>query len=126
MPMDPKVLKRLGWVDKDGNASEEKLRNASFIKKMEYVLGVNDKYKVGSRAKIHRWGELFGPQEGDTLSQRYTLGTFKDLGLKETDLSKAEIPTLEDHEKRMLKEGRLNPDNVIALETPFDMPIGGA
>ena len=105
---------------------QKKLRDASFIKKMEYVLGVNDKDPVGSRAKVHRWGELFGPQEGDTLSQRYTLGTFKDLGLKETDLSKAEIPTLEDHEKRMLKEGRLNPDNVIALETPFDMPIGGA
>jgi len=121
MPMDKKVLKALG-------TTEKKLRDASFIKKMEYVLGVNDKKKglpaVGSRGKVHRFGELFGPREGDTLSQRYTLGTFEDLKLEEKDIKN--VPTLEDHEKRLLKEGRLNPDNVIALETPFDMPIGGA
>jgi len=121
MPMDKRVLKALG-------TTEKKLRDASFIEKMEYILGVNDKKKglpdVGSRGKVHRFGELFGPQEGDTLSQRYTLGTFEDLKLEEKDIKN--IPTLEDHEKRLLKEGRLNPDNVIALETPFDIPIGGA
>ena len=99
MPMDKGVLKKMG-------TTEEKLRNGSILDKFEYILGAK-----GSQGKAHRWGELFAAKEGESLSQRYTLGTLKELGLTEEDV--AHLQSLEQYEKSKLSKGKMNPKNKI-------------
>jgi GH24 family phage-related lysozyme (muramidase) len=97
MPMDQGVLKAL-------RTTEKELRNASLATKLEYVAGAK-----GGQGKAHRFAELFAAPEGKALSQRYTVGTLKELGLTEEEVS--HLQTLEQYEKNKLAKGKMNPNN---------------
>jgi len=111
MAMNKSVLKAYG-------TTEKKLRNGSLIEKWKYILDTKKihlkfhKTPIGNQGMAHRYAELFAAKAGESLSQRYTLGTFKELGLTDKDV--AHLPTLEQYEKDKLAKGQLNPKNIMA------------
>jgi hypothetical protein len=99
LPMDQGVLKKMG-------VTEDELRESSILDKYKYIMAAD-----GSQGKAHRFGELFAPQRGTAMSQRYTLGTLEELGLTGDDVK--HLMTLEEYEVKNINIGRMNPNNVM-------------